>query len=103
MSYDFYVQCGTCESTTFDANITSNVAKMWRAAGIDFLDYNEKPVWEMIHALREAVKDMEEWPSKYEAMNPENGWGSFPVCLEFMRNILAACEKNPMAKLSVNH
>ena len=44
---------------------------------------------------------MDKRPKFYEAMNPQNGWGSATGAREFFTAFLAACEEHPKATVSV--
>ena len=108
MSYDvsIYVETGESEDASvcvFDRNQTSNVARMWRAAGVDLSEWKDRPVGEVVEPLSEAVAAMKADPDKYRAMNPPNGWGSYETCLAFLESILTACRVHDRGVLWVSH
>jgi len=101
MSLDFYLHA-VRETTVFDANITHNLGKMAEAAGI------YKCLWhpaesgfaraeQIIPILEEGIRLMEVDPAKYEALNAENGWGTYANFLPWCKAVLAACKENPDA------
>lgn len=105
MSYDFSLDIDTgCGNTVciWDCNITSNVAPMWREAGIDFRAMDGAPAIQVAVALRPAVSAMAADPTTYRAMNPDNGWGDADGCLRFLRDLLEACEMHPNTVLRVS-
>ena len=93
----------TCPERVFSSNYTHNVTPMWREAGVYEALYESagKLACEIIPALERGVADMEARPSVYEAMNPENGWGSYDRALPWLRAVLAACRENPGATIRV--
>lgn len=85
-----------------DWNYTSNGGPMWRAAGADLAAFDQRPAWECIPVLAAAIGEMEAHPSTYEAMNPENGWGSYETLLPALRTLLSAFQGAPKAIVRVN-
>lgn len=86
----------------FDASVTHNLGKMADAAGI------YQAVWRpgehgftdagiLIPVLEVGVERMESDPAKFEALNPENGWGSYERFLPWLKNYLEACKEHPKA------
>ena len=71
-----------------DRNYTSNVSAMWRHAGVELLDFHGRPARKLTPHLAAAIEQMEANPETYRAMNPENGWGDYEGCLDFLRHIL---------------
>ncbi len=112
MSLDVYLnapKCPTCgrDGEYYSANITHNLGQMAEAAGI------YKALWrpeeididtagELIPILRRGLADLESRPSYFEQYNAENGWGLYKHFVPFVRNYLAACEKNPESKVTVS-
>ena len=91
----------------FEANITHNVGKIARAAGI------YKHLWrpdeigitkasQLIEPLRrglEFLKSDREW---FIQFNPDNGWGSYDGFVPWVEKYLEACEQSPNADVSVS-
>lgn len=105
MSYDVSLYVDTGAGHTVDAawwNMTSNVAPMWRAAGLDLAEFDGKPATELVKPLRNALVELIRNPDPYRAMNPENGWGSYEGCVAFLQKILAGCDEHPFARVSVS-
>lgn len=101
MSYDIWLEAdlgGAERVTVADGwNYTSNCGPMWRLGGADLAEYDEKPAAECIPSLRAAIADMEANPAKYEALNPENGWGSVATLVPALRGLLGQFEGAPAA------
>jgi hypothetical protein len=94
-------------TTVFDANYTHNATAMAAEAGI------YKAIWrpdeigltkagEMIPFLRAGLMEMRNEPSRFIAVQPENGWGSYETFLPWVERLLAACEENPDADITVS-
>lgn len=86
---------------TESLNMTSNVAPMWRKAGADIADFDGQLAGDMLPALRAAIAEMEDNPTTYRAMNPPNGWGSYEVCLRFLRRLVEDFAQHPKAIVKV--
>ena len=105
MSYDISLSIDTGignMSQVEDWNYTSNVAPMWREAGVDLRELNGKAATLCAPLLSIAILEMERNPDKYQAMNPANGWGDSDGCLSLLTMIRDACLLHPMAVLEVS-
>lgn len=102
MSYDVGVTsepCPTCKRER-DAdserwNYTSNCGPMWRHAGANLAEFAGKRAGDCAVILRAAIARMEADPATYEAMNPENGWGSYDRLLPALRRLAGIFESSP--------
>lgn len=106
MSYDVYLTAdvgGNRPATVFteDWYCISNLAPMWRAAGADLADFDGRLASTCIPKLETAVCEMIKNPDKYEAMNPENGWGDYEGCLDFLRSLLRGFREYPKATVRI--
>lgn len=121
MSLDVYLEviseqcqpCPYCEGTgihweqAFWATITHNLGEMADAAGIYQHLWRPEELGiskaaQLIEPLRAGVELLESDPERFEAFNPENGWGSYDVFVPWVRRYLRACEKNPEADVRVS-
>jgi hypothetical protein len=95
------------ETTVFDANVTHNLNRMADEAGI------YKHLWrpeeigitkaaQLIEPLHAALVLMRADPARFEALNPENGWGSYEDFVPWVEAYLRACEENPDATVAVS-
>ena len=102
-----FVDVGTeepYEVNLYDDNITSNLNPMWRQAGVyDALHLDGKIAQEILPVLRQGLADMQAKPEVYKALNPENGWGDYEGAIDFLQNLIAACQKFPKACVFVNY
>jgi len=114
VSYDIYLEIDTGRTsidtngqavpdptTIWQGNCTSNVAPMWRHAGADLAALHRVSAPVAAEALAPAIRRMEEDPATYLAMNPANGWGNYNGCLQFLRDLHAACVDHPKTTVSV--
>lgn len=106
MSYNVYLVIdtgGPHPAVVADCgNMTSNVAPMWRKAGADLAEFGGRSAAECIPLLRTAIAAMEDDPATYQAMAPDNGWGSAAGCLRYLREILSDFVAHPKAIVSVS-
>ena len=106
VSYWVYLTIDTGGPNTHDIwgrNHTSNTASMWREAGADLTEMDGMDAATASYVLTQAIKEIASRPSKYRAMEPENGWGTYDSCLGFLREIRDACDEHPNAALRVSH
>lgn len=109
MSYDIWLEAdlGGDEPARvgdLDWNYTSNCARMWRTAMPEtngLADMHGMLAGDAAKVLRNGIARMEATPSVYEAMNPENGWGSFTGQLGALRELLVAFDAAPSAKVAI--
>jgi hypothetical protein len=102
------VHVGTVpEQELFSANITHNLAEMAHAAGL------YECVWrpdehgfavasDITGPLRVGIERMKAEPSRYEALEPSNKWGTYRVFVPWLEEYLAACEAHPGALVRVS-
>lgn len=116
MSYWVYVEypavCDHCggdlssrlePKRVLEVNYTSNTAPMWRDGGCDLREFDGKSASELLPAVNRAIVDMLARPAHHKQYEPENGWGSYDGTLKFLRQIRAACESDPDAKVRVSY
>lgn len=106
MSLDVYLT-KLMPSTVFDGNITHNLGGMADAAGLYMVmwrpeELNLTRAEQLIPLLEAGLAVLEADPEKFQAMNPENGWGSYEGLVKFTRDYLAACREHPDAQVSVS-
>jgi hypothetical protein len=94
------------DNRVYSANITHNLNAMAKVVEIYM------PLWrpdeigittasELIKPLAVGLNELIYDPVKYKKFNPPNGWGSYEVLVEFVREYLAACQKWPNANVRV--
>lgn len=105
MSYDVGLVLWSgpqAEAHVFWQNYTSNLAPMWRAAGVDLTEFHGKPASELAPVLKAAIEKIEADPASFAQFNPPNGWGSVNGGLEYLRAIYVACSTHQFAKVEVS-
>jgi len=103
MSLDLYLEspeCVTCGHSEeyFHSNYTYNVSKMWYEIYPDaegMVDIDKMTGTEAYKTLCHARTILEENPSKFIKMNPENGWGNYHGFLDFINALIKACLEHP--------
>jgi hypothetical protein len=88
-------------ATVYDRNYTSNVSPIWRAAGVNLAELDGKAAREVIGPLRDALAAMAADPARFEAMNPENGWGGFDGAFGVILELWIVAMRFPYATLRV--
>ena len=125
MSLDVYLEgasrkvpcmCPTCFNEHVDtqteelfwANITNNLCKMAREAGIYKYLWQPSDVVEikragdLVNPLETGLDILKSDPEKFKRFNPPNGWGDYDGLIRFVEKYLAACIKNPTASIRVS-
>jgi hypothetical protein len=90
----------------YQANITHNLNTMAAEAGIyEALwrpdEHGITHARQLIEPLRAGLALLIAEPERFAKHNPSNGWGSYDGLVAFVREYLAACEKNPDAQVRV--
>jgi hypothetical protein len=52
--------------------------------------------------LREGLAAMQDHPAKYQAMNPENGWGDYGGAVEILKTLIEWAVAHPNAVFAVS-
>lgn len=92
----------------FSYNITHNLNKMagkgsslyqalWRPEELGFTKAKQ-----LIPVLALNLTLMQQFPERFKALNPENGWGSYELLLECVSKYLEACLDYPEATIEVS-
>ncbi len=96
----------------YSANITHNLARMaveaglyeclwcpaeWRAPAGAVRRVSAR---ELIPTLEAGLALLRAEPRRFEALAPENGWGSYEGLVEFVAAYLTACREHPDAAVS---
>jgi len=91
----------------FTANITHNLGRMAKEAGI----YEElwRPdeiaigrAFQLIEPLKRWLALMRSDPERFKAFNATNGWGTYKQFVPWIEKYLEACQANPNAEVSVS-
>ena len=94
-----------CE--VYSANITHNLGKMANAAGIYMHLWHPDEIGvtqarQLIDPLKAGLSLMRSDPERFKAFDAPNGWGKYEHFLPFVAGLLAACEANPDATITVS-
>lgn len=93
-------------SEVYSANITHNLGRMAGAAGIYEALWRPEEIGitkaeQLIEPLAKGLALLREFPSRFRALNPPNGWGNYEGLARFVEDYLAACREYPEAKVNV--
>ncbi len=106
MSLDVYLT-RVQKVTIFEQNITHNLGKMAKEAGIyqhlwrpDELGITK--AGELIAPLRHGIETMEADPERFKAFDSPNGWGRYKDFMPWLKRYLEACEDYPDADVEVS-
>jgi hypothetical protein len=105
MSLDVCLQAG--DDPVFEHEITHNLGRMAKEAGC------YEALWRpdeigieraggLVDPLKAGLVALISDPDRFEAMNPENGWGTYDGLVRFITAYLKACIQNPEAIISVS-
>lgn len=94
------------DDTVYHANITHNLGKMANEALLYYYLWEPEKMHiskanDLIASLQLGLDFLVAAPKRFKQFNPENGWGSYEVLVEFVRNYLEACKQYPDADVSV--
>ena len=106
MSLDVYLT-RTQPTTVYDANVTHNLVKMAAEAGIYEALWRPEEIGitkanQLIEPLRAGLALLKSDRTRFEALNPANGWGSYADFVPWVESYLRACEEYPDANVSVS-
>lgn len=91
----------------FDWNITHNLGKMAREAGVYEACWRpDEKGWtkarDLIGPLSEGLDELCNRPEHFRQFNPSNGWGDYEGLVKFVRAYLEACREYPDADIYVS-
>lgn len=108
MSYDISLEIDTGNSELQEVveigNYTYNCSEMFVDASEcdkSLGDLHGMSCQEAEPIIAKAVENMQKNPTKYKAMNPENGWGNYDGFLRYVEKLLKECRANPKCTIGV--
>lgn len=95
------------DTEVFGANITHNLGKMASAAGLyeSLWRPDENGITkarQLVAPLIAGLKALLAEPERFKTFNPENGWGSYDVLVNFVARYRDACEEYPDADVRMS-
>ena len=89
------------------ANITHNLNKMAREAGIYEALWRPEEIGktkasEIVELLEKGLTDLKARPKHFEKFNSPNGWGMYEHFVPFVEKYLEACKEYPVAIIGVS-
>ena len=103
MSLDVYLTV-TKPTDVFQWNITHNLGKMAREAGIYEALWRPEEIGieyarQLILPLTKGLEVLKNHPEDLRKFNPENGWGTYEGLVKFVEKYLEACIVHPDAEV----
>jgi hypothetical protein len=91
----------------FSANITHNLGRMAREAGIYEALWRPDEIGitkasQLIEPLRAGIAMMRAEPGRFRPLSASNGWGTYEQFIPWVEKYLAACEDYPGASVHVS-
>jgi hypothetical protein len=91
----------------YDANITHNLGKMAREAGIyEALwrpeEIQKEKAGDIIELLEKGLADLKARPEYFKTFNSSNGWGMYKHFVPFVEKYLDACRNYPECLIEVS-
>jgi len=88
----------------YSSNITHNLGKMAREAGIYFAlwrpeEIGAKLASDIIPLLEKGLADLKAKPDHFKMLDAPNGYGRYCDFVPFVEQYLAACKENPDAEI----
>lgn len=104
--------CGNVHKTIVEpecywANITHNLTRMARAAGIEDALWSPEEIGatkagQLIEPIRKGLELLKAEPETFKQYNASNGWGTYEQFVPWVENYLNACIDYPDANVSVS-
>ncbi|MEO7345071.1 MAG: hypothetical protein ABIU85_09580 [Methylotenera sp.] len=106
MSLDIYLK-EVRLTAIFDANITHNLNKMAKDAGIYSHLWRPDEIGivtasQLIEPLRAGLALLKSDPLRFQNFDASNGWGKYENLVSVVEDYLAACVENPNATVEVS-
>lgn len=101
------VEIDTDDEQVYGANITHNLNRMAREAGLyQYLwrpeEVSATKAIQLIEPLRTGLFILTNDRARFEKFNPENGWGDYDGLVSFVGNYLYACARYPDADVRIS-
>lgn len=95
------------QTEVYSSNITHNLGKMAREAGIYEHLWRPEEIGvakaaQLIKPLEEGLELLKREREHFEKFNAPNGWGMYEHFVPFVERYLEACRENPDADVSVS-
>jgi hypothetical protein len=91
----------------YDGSLTVNLAAMAKSAGLYHVLWSPKEqgilkAADLVKPLSRGLETLKDDPERFRKFDPSNGWGSYDEFIGFVARLLAVCEQNPDAQVSVS-
>jgi len=103
MSADVTLSCNSCGQAVAELNVTYNLTPMLKAAGFRGWRWVARPtttVTELAEHLARVSAELRRDSARYQAMNPVNGWGTYPGLLMALEDFTDRAKRFPDSVIS---
>jgi hypothetical protein len=92
------------DGEVYSANITHNLGKMAREAGVYEVLWRPEEIGirtaeQLVEPLTAGLDALKANPAHFKTLNPENGWGSYEGLVAFIADYIDAARANPQAEV----
>lgn len=101
MSWDVILENNDDFSEIDVCNYSYNVSPMFKKAGLNFVELNERNATEVSRILTDVIIRMTEKPNDYRELNPSNGWGTYEGAIGFLAKIIKQCLLYPQYSVKI--
>lgn len=92
----------------YHGNITHNLGKMAAEANLYYALWRPEELQDiyvaedLVPLLESGLKTLKDYPNLFKSFNPENGWGTYEVLVEFVEDYLEACKQYSDCEIHVS-
>lgn len=85
------------ETTVVNKNITHNLGKMWKEAGVYDALYNSKGKMakEVLPTLENGLQEMIAEPERFKQFEASNGWGMYEDAVSWLSDLIVQFKQYP--------
>ena len=100
-------RCGRGAEAVYSINITHNLTKIAKEAGVYYdiwrpEEVGVKEARNLIIPLKEAIKKLKADPDYFKRFEPENKWGTAEIFIKQLGELLEACQTWPRARIETD-
>lgn len=106
MSGTITLRCENSDEVLHALDVTYNLSPMLDRANLLEVLFAEGAgslmAFQLVGPLQRGLTGMINEPAEYEALDPQNGWGSFEVFMSDLLGLFLACRRHPNAVVKIS-